>query len=128
MNEKPAASNDNFGSIWSYVIGFGLSLALTGLAYLSVRHHLATHHTFPTDTAMLVILSTLAISQLIVQLVFFLHLDKESKPRWNLMVLGFAVMVVVIIVAGSLWIMYHLNYNMTPQQMNNYLQQQDGGI
>lgn len=125
----PKTNDDtSFGSVLTYSTGFVLSLALTLMAYAAVRHHVSTHHLFPTDDTMLFILSTLAISQLVVQLVFFLHLDKESKPRWNLMVLIFAAIIVFIIVGGSLWIMYHLNYNMTPQQMNNYLQQQDGGI
>ena len=77
---------------------------------------------------MVAALAVLAITQLLVQLVFFLHIDKERKPRWNLAVLLFAALIVFIIVGGSLWIMYHLNYNMSPQQMNQYMLQQDGGI
>jgi cytochrome o ubiquinol oxidase operon protein cyoD len=57
--------------------------------------------------------------------VFFLHLGRESKPRWNLNALLFAVLVVVIIVFGSLWIMHNLNYHMqNPQQINKYLRSQ----
>jgi heme/copper-type cytochrome/quinol oxidase subunit 4 len=60
-----------------------------------------------------------------VQLIFFVHLDQERKPRWNLMVLLFAVLVVVIICFGSLWIMKNLNYhapmhdNIDEQMMKN---------
>ncbi|HEX5447609.1 MAG TPA: cytochrome o ubiquinol oxidase subunit IV [Candidatus Saccharimonadales bacterium] len=118
----------NHGSIWSYISGFGLSLILTMEAYLLTKHHVASHHLTPSDTAMRAVLPILAVIQLLVQLVFFLHMDKESKPRWNLVALFFAFITVLIIVGGSLWIMYHLNYNMTPQQMNNYLLNQDGGI
>lgn len=116
------------GSIRAYITGFILSITLTSLAFFLVHTHLRNNHVFPTDKVMVICLSILAVTQLLVQLVFFLHLDKESRPRWNLTVLLFAVTVVIIIVAGSLWIMYHLNYNMSPQQMNNYMLQQDGGI
>ena len=54
-------------------------------------------------------LAALAVAQLMVQLVFFLHLGTESKPRWNLTVVLFALMVVVILVFGSLWIMKNIN-------------------
>ncbi len=132
MNGKPgkppATQEANYGSALTYVSGFVLSLALTICAYLLVKRHIANHHVSPTDTFMVIALSLLALTQLVTQLVFFLHLDNESKPRWNLVVLGFAVIIVVIIVAGSLWIMYHLNYNMTPQQQSNYLLHQDGGV
>lgn len=116
------------GSILSYTIGFIASIVLTSTAFFLVHTHLRNNHVFPTDKVVVIFLSILAVAQLLVQLVFFLHLDKESKPRWNLTVLLFAILVVTIIVAGSLWIMYHLNYNMSPQQMNNYMLQQDGGI
>jgi heme/copper-type cytochrome/quinol oxidase subunit 4 len=56
------------------------------------------------------LVGSLAIAQLITQLLFFLHLEKEPKPRWNLLVLSFAVTVAVILVFGSLWIMQNLNY------------------
>lgn len=128
MSEETAPAKAEFGSIWTYVSGFILSLSLTLSAYFLVRHHLSTHHLYPSDKFMLAALAVLAITQLIVQLVFFLHIDKERKPRWNLAVLLFAALIVFIIVGGSLWIMYHLNYNMSPQQMNQYMTQQDGGL
>jgi cytochrome o ubiquinol oxidase operon protein cyoD len=103
------------GSVKSYSLGFVLSLVLTMLAYwLITGHHLNRGLAI---TAILV----LAVAQLVVQLWFFLHLGSEPKPRWNQLVLFFAVGVVVILVVGSVWIMYHLNYNMTPQGANHYL-------
>lgn len=109
------------GNLRSYVLGFFSSIVFTLAAYVLVVYHGASH------AGIMVGITVLALSQLMAQLVFFLHLGKESKPRWNLTVFLFAVMVVVILVAGSLWIMYHLNYNMeTPGAENTYLQQQDG--
>jgi cytochrome o ubiquinol oxidase subunit IV len=132
-------SESSVGSNWSYLLGFGLSVALTTCAFLLVQHHVNTGHRYPSDNVMLIALSALAIIQLFVQLVFFLHLDKESKPRWNTTVLLFAAMVVFILVAGSLWIMTNLNYHhegygkthdghtlTTPSQTNQYIIHDEG--
>jgi cytochrome o ubiquinol oxidase operon protein cyoD len=97
----------------SYVIGFVLSIILTFLAYVLVVNHIL-------EGALLVaVIVGLAVIQLFVQLFFFLHLGKESKPRWNLIVFAFALSVVVIIVFGSLWIMNNLDYNMMHDMHNN---------
>jgi len=98
--------------VGSYIVGFGLSLALTLGAYLLVSQHVNGQHLFLTHRFLISVVLVLAMIQLIVQLVFFLHLGREEKPRWNLRVLLFAVLVVTILVVGSLWIMAHLNYNM----------------
>ena len=128
MSRPEIDKKANWGNEYTYISGFVLSLGLTIMAYLLVRRHIDSHHLYPSDNFMLGALGALAGVQLIVQLVFFLHLDKEARPRWNLAVLLGALVVVGIIVIGSLWIMYHLNYNMSPQQMNNYLLNQNGGI
>ena len=106
------------GSVRSYTAGFILSLALTLGAYILASHQLAS------GWGLIYALAALAVTQLFVQLVFFLHLGRESKPRWNLVVFAFALMVVVILVFGSLWIMKNLSYghdnlpaNETPQQI-----------
>jgi cytochrome o ubiquinol oxidase operon protein cyoD len=88
---------------------------------------------------MLAALSVLAIIQLFVQLTFFLHLDRESKPWWNNTAFAFAVIVVVILVGGSIWIMANLNYHhgahdvthtghvlTSPQQTTQYIIQDEG--
>jgi cytochrome o ubiquinol oxidase operon protein cyoD len=120
-NEVVVSSHDaGRGTTLSYTIGFGLSLILTLSAYLIIDNHVATH------TFRMVSIICLAIAQLFVQLICFLHLGRESKPRWNLTVLIFAAMVVIIVVFGSLWIMHNLNYRMTPSQVQNYMHNQDG--
>jgi cytochrome o ubiquinol oxidase operon protein cyoD len=93
------------GTVRSYVTGFILSLILTLAAYLVVVHELFSEWT------LIAALATLAVTQLIVQLVYFLHLGRESRPHWNLTVMSFALMVVVIVVFGSLWIMQNIQYN-----------------
>ncbi len=109
---KPAPDKDTkSGTLHSYWTGYLLSLSLTLVAFSVVKHHVDSGHVSPSDNYVLVILAVLAITQLFVQLVFFLHLDRESKPRWNAVVLAFAAVVVVILVAGSIWIISNLNYH-----------------
>jgi cytochrome o ubiquinol oxidase operon protein cyoD len=113
------------GSIGSYAAGFALSLMLTLTAYLLVERHVSTHHEAITHSVLTFMIVGLALIQLLVQLVFFLHLDRESKPRWNLTVLLFAATVVIIVVFGSLWIMNNLNYHHpTNDQINKYIRSQ----
>lgn len=106
----------------TYVTGFILSVALTLAAYLMV-----TQHTLSSRLLIGAIVA-LALVQFLVQMFFFLHLGRETKPRWKLVVLAFMIVIVGILVGGSLWVMNNLNYRMTPQQINQYLKSQDGGI
>jgi cytochrome o ubiquinol oxidase operon protein cyoD len=103
-----------------YVSGYVLSLGLTIAAYLLVTHPSYSNHVIIGGIV------ALALVQFMVQLLCFLHIGTETKPRWKLLVLGFMVMVVSILVFGSIWIMDNLNYNMTPSQINTYLNNQDG--
>lgn len=103
---KPVVSHHDTAnsSVQAYSIGFVLSLALTLTAYVLVTKEVLT------SWSLVYALSGLAIAQLFVQLHFFLHLGRGSKPRWRLHALLFAAMVVVIVVFGSLWIMKNLMY------------------
>ncbi len=89
----------------SYIAGFVFSLLLTLVAYLAIDR--AWVHGWAAISVILF----LALLQLVVQVVFFLHLGREPKPRWNLNVMLFAAMVAGILVGGSLWIMYNLDYH-----------------
>lgn len=104
----------------SYIVGFALSVILTLSAYFAVIDNLLK------GDILIATIFVIAIAQLIVQLVFFLHLGQESKPRWNLVIFISTIGLVFIIVIGSIWIMNHLNYNMSPLQMEKYTQSQDG--
>ena len=106
----------------SYIFGLGLSLALTASAYALVAYHLLNGPTAIATLAML------ALSQFVVQVVFFLHLEGEPASRERLFVLSFALVVVVILVGGSLWIMTNLNGRMMPNdsQMTQYMNSQQG--
>jgi cytochrome o ubiquinol oxidase operon protein cyoD len=110
------------GTLRTYVTGFVWSIGLTLTAYA-----LVVHHTF-SPTVLIAAIIGLALVQFMIQMLFFLHLGRETKPRWKLFVFLFMVMVVVILVFGSLWIMANLNYRMTPDQINAYMNNQGGGF
>lgn len=97
------------GNLSSYIMGFILSILLTLIPYYMVVDHLIYN---PVTLFGVVVL--LGVIQLLVQLVFFLHLGTESKPRWNLMAFILTVVVVAILVVGAIWIMWNLQYNMMP--------------
>jgi cytochrome o ubiquinol oxidase operon protein cyoD len=133
------SNESSTGSRWTYVAGYLMSLVLTITAFLLVNKHINSHHLNPSDDFMLVALSALALIQLFVQLVFFMHLDRESKPRWNNLALAFAAIVVFILVGGSYWIMSNLHYHYTgygvthdghyltsPSQETQYIIQDEG--
>jgi cytochrome o ubiquinol oxidase operon protein cyoD len=102
MIDRPQGTEH--GTFKAYVLGFILSILLTVAAYLVVAEQLLAGWT------LVFAIIGLAIAQMFVQLLLFLHLGKESKPRWNLLIFLFMALVVVILVFGSLWIMYNLNY------------------
>ena len=94
----------------AYILGFGLSIALTLVAFWLVGEHLRTEHAFPSHGVAVSVLIVLAVAQLLVQLTLFLHLGEERKPRWNLVALTFALLIVAILVGGTIWIMNNLSH------------------
>jgi cytochrome o ubiquinol oxidase operon protein cyoD len=92
-----------------YVLGFVLAAALTIAPFwLVMAHPLAN----PVQTAIAVIV--FAAAQVLVQMVYFLHMNSRSQGGWTMLALLFTVLMVGIVLSGSLWVMYHLNANMMP--------------
>ena len=100
------------GSRRGYVIGFVLSVLLTAPAFLLVMTGVVAD---PRVTAGIVTL--LAAVQIVVHMVYFLHMNSKSESGWTLMALIFTAIIVLIAIAGSLWVMYNMNLNMMPQGM-----------
>ncbi|MEA9390794.1 cytochrome o ubiquinol oxidase subunit IV [Acerihabitans sp. TG2] len=94
------------GSLKSYLTGFVLSVILTLIPFIMVMNGSATKST------LIVVLVGCAVVQILVHLVYFLHLDSSSEQRWNVVALAFAALIITILVAGSLWIMWYLHYNL----------------
>lgn len=103
-------------AITSHIIGFILSLIITISAYSIVKNAV-----FDT-TSLIFSIVLLGVLQAIIQLILFLHLGKESKPKIRLISFLFMILMVSIIVIGTLWIMAHLQYEtMPPIDVNTYL-------
>jgi cytochrome o ubiquinol oxidase operon protein cyoD len=97
-------------------LGLGFSIVLTAAAFWAAESHIIYGPAIP------VALIVLAIAQMGVHLVFFLHVTTGPDNTNNVLALAFGVMVVFLIVAGSIWIMNHLNQNMMP--MDQLMQMQ----
>ena len=108
------------GSVGSYIVGFLLSLLFTIVPYLIVTEDILN------GTVLLFALAASAVMQVLIQLVYFLHIGKESRPRWHSLAFGFMTVVVVIVVFGSLWIMNNLHYNAVPgHEVEKYIQYEE---
>lgn len=120
-NDQQTASAELHAKVFSYVIGFLLSLTLTLSAYALVNSQLIT------GWGLMFSLVGMALLQVLVQLLFFLHLRHEAEPRWKLLVFDFMLVVVAILVFGTLWIMENLSYHsMTPEQTDTYMIEDEG--
>lgn len=109
----------------SYFIGFGISFALTIAAFAVTTLQIDSLGEAYPKPVLIVGLLALAAIQLVAQLVFFFHLGRESRPWLNTVSFLFMLMVVGIIGLGSLWIMYNLNYNMMPHEVDAYIQNEE---
>ena len=98
----------NHGSFKGYLIGFGLSVILTAIPFALVMTGV-----LPTNATAMIVMGAAAV-QIVVHMIYFLHMNAKSEGGWTLMALIFTIVIVVICLAGSLWVMYHLNTNMMP--------------
>jgi cytochrome o ubiquinol oxidase operon protein cyoD len=94
-----------------YLIGLGLSILLTGTSFFIAGTDLVWQPSIP------VAICVLAIAQMGVHLVFFLHITTGADNTNNILALAFGLLIVFLVVGGSLWIMGHLNHNMMPMDM-----------
>lgn len=94
--------------ILGYVVGLGLALLLTATSFFIAGTDLVWQPSIP------VALIVLAIAQMGVHLVFFLHITTGPDNTNNVLALAFGLLVVFLVVGGSVWIMGHLNQNMPP--------------
>ena len=97
------------GSRKTYLIGFALSVVLTAIPFWLV---MAGRIESKQVAAFLVI--ALSLVQIVVHMVYFLHMDTKSEGGWTFMALLFTVILIVIALSGSLWVMFHLTTNMMP--------------
>ena len=103
-------------SILGYVVGLALAILLTCVSFFISGTSLVWGPSIP------VALAVLAVAQMGVHLVFFLHITTGPDNVNNVMALAFGVLIVLLLIGGSLWIMDHMNHNMLP--MDKIMQMQ----
>jgi cytochrome o ubiquinol oxidase operon protein cyoD len=97
------------GSFKGYMTGFILSVILTAIPFWLVMAGVLESRLL---TAVLVM--GIGVVQILVHMIYFLHMNPRSEGGWTLMALIFTLIIVGIALAGSLWVMHHLNTNMMP--------------
>ncbi|PCJ32005.1 MAG: cytochrome o ubiquinol oxidase subunit IV [Gammaproteobacteria bacterium] len=94
------------GSTAEYVRGLIISILLTIVPFYMVMSGAWS------DVATVIVISLAATAQVLVQMIFFLHMDGSSEQGWITMSAVYAVSIIVFVIAGSLWIFEHLNHNL----------------
>jgi cytochrome o ubiquinol oxidase subunit IV len=130
MTQSHSIAGEAHGSLRSFVTGFVLSLILTAIPFALVMLYVGSKPIpevgilvernaqvteYVVDVSKAIVLGGIfiaAIIQILVHLHYFLHLDRSSSQRWNLMTFLFTTLVMAIFIGGSLWIMFDLHYRM----------------
>ncbi|MDO1527621.1 cytochrome o ubiquinol oxidase subunit IV [Fulvimonas sp. R45] len=113
----PAGHGDDavhHGTLRGYLTGFVLAAILTIIPFWLVMGHVLDNRWLTIS-----IVLALAVVQILVHIIYFLHLDAHSEGGWNLMAFIFTVVLVVIVLGASIWVMYNENANMMPMPMQH---------
>lgn len=106
MSDNRGFGGASHGSTKEYVTGLVLSIVLTVIPFSMVMLKLAS------PIVAIIIILACAIAQILVQAIFFLHMNSSSEQSWNVMTGLYTVFIVVFLVVGSMWIFDHLHHNM----------------
>jgi len=116
-------SHDEVGppsTLSGYLTGFTLSVILTAIPFWLVMADIVTDR----NIAVLV-LGSFAVAQILVHMVCFLHMNGKLEGGWTMLSTIFTIIFLVIAVAGTLWVMFHMNANMMPGHLEHM---QHGGL
>ena len=111
-NVSSTSHADAHGSMKSYLAGFGLSILLTAASFGVVMADVVPHQ------SRLAAIVLLCLLQLLVQLVYFLHMGSAPSRRVNTGVFACTLFLIVVLVGGSLWVMHNADVNMMPTDMS----------
>jgi cytochrome o ubiquinol oxidase subunit IV len=109
--DEPVGRHEIAEGVVGYLVGLGLAVLLTAASFFIAGTSLVWHPSIP------IALVVLAVAQIGVHLVFFLHITTGPDNFNNVLALAFGVLIVFLIMVGSLWIMYNMNQNMAPMAM-----------
>jgi len=96
-----------------YMTGFVLAVILTVVPFALVMGKV-----FASSSTTAFVVLGLASVQIVVHMIYFLHMDTKSQGGWSLLALVFTLVLVLITLSGSIWVMYHLNQNMMPASVH----------
>ncbi|MBP7242719.1 cytochrome o ubiquinol oxidase subunit IV [Amaricoccus sp.] len=97
------------GTYRQYMTGFVLAVILTAIPFFVVMTRVIPS---PGYTAAIVLIC--GVAQILVHMIFFLHMTPKAEDGWLLLSTIFTIVLVVITLVGSLWVVFHLNRNMMP--------------
>ena len=92
-----------------YLTGFVLAVILTAIPFWLVMGKV-----FDRSLMTAIVILAIGVVQIVVHMIYFLHMNGKAEGGWTMLALLFTLVLVVITLSGSLWVMYHLNYNMMP--------------
>ena len=104
------SSDEHKAHLQTYMLGLALAILLTIASFWIAKTHLIY------DPGIPMALATLAVAQMGIHLVFFLHLTTAPDNTNNILALAFGLLIVGLVIFGSVWIMDHLNHNLMPMQ------------
>jgi len=96
-------------SFKGYITGFVLAVILTAIPFWLVMNGVIENKQVTA-----IVIMAFAVVQIVVHMVYFLHMNTTSEGGWSILAMMFTIILVVIVLTGSLWVMYHLNTNMMP--------------
>jgi cytochrome o ubiquinol oxidase operon protein cyoD len=98
-----------------YMTGFALSVIMTAIPFWLVMGNV-----FESSSATVIVILAFAAVQMVVHMVYFLHMNARAEHGWTILAFIFTVVLVVITLTGSLWVMFHLNHNMMPEMTHTH--------
>ena len=105
------------GTFRGYMTGFVLAVILTAIPFWLVMSNVLD------DTLLTgIVIMALAAVQIVVHMIYFLHMNTKSEGGWTFLALLFTLTLVVITLVGSIWVMYHMDQNMMPMSPHEALQ------
>jgi len=115
-DDRGGASDEHSARVGTYLLGLALAILLTVASFWVAKTNLIYGPGIPMA------LATLAVAQMGIHLVFFLHLTTAPDNTNNILALAFGLLIVGLVIFGSVWIMAHLNHNLMPMQQMMQMQ------
>ena len=106
------AHDDLHVSMGDYVKGFILAVILTVIPF-----YLVMNNVIEDRATAAMVLGLFAVVQIVVHMVYFLHMNGKIQGGWTLLSTIFTIIFVAIGIAGTLWVMFHMNANMMPEHV-----------